>query len=212
VQNSDSESTQRYFFNSYVARLRYTITLSTTYFQGFAAPSVLFYVVESIYHPLTGAAKSGFDDFVNSTCNKASGTCLFSWLLLQMARGPETAFEETRALATVSIIRFPRTGLLAHSNFRLARNPTIDIANRQSRSTSRLPGTNLLDEWIGDLPLIAEVVASQLAKITCPTGRQYIQNRFQRQSASPAPDARASALRLALLRRLRWHSNRQVNE
>jgi hypothetical protein len=29
-----------------------------------------------------------------------------------------------------------------------------------------LPGTNLLDEWIGDLPLIAEVVASQLAKIT----------------------------------------------
>src|SRR6516164_549898 len=50
-----------------------------------------------------------------------------------------------------------------------------------------LPGTNLVDEWIGDLPLIAEVVASQLAKITCPTGRQYIENRFQRQSASPGP-------------------------
>ncbi len=60
-------------------------------------------------------------------------------------------------------------------------------AIRKSRSTSRLPGTNLLDEWIGDLPLIAEVVASQLAKITCPTGRQYIENRFQRQSASPGP-------------------------
>lgn len=27
----------------------------------------------------------------------------------------------------------------------------------RSRSTSRLPGTNLLDEWIDDLPLIAEV-------------------------------------------------------
>src|ERR1700687_4196429 len=51
----------------------------------------------------------------------------------------------------------------------------------------RLPGTNLLDEWIGDLPLIAEVVASQLAKITCPTGRQYIENKFQRQSAPPGP-------------------------
>src|SRR5712664_1890048 len=54
-------------------------------------------------------------------------------------------------------------------------------------NTCRLPVTNLLDEWIGDLPLIAEVVASQLAKITCPTGRQYIENRFQRQSASPGP-------------------------
>src|SRR5882672_1648738 len=53
--------------------------------------------------------------------------------------------------------------------------------------TFKLPGTNLLDEWIGDLPLIAEVVASQLAKITCSTGRQYIENRFQRQSASPGP-------------------------
>jgi hypothetical protein len=51
----------------------------------------------------------------------------------------------------------------------------------------REAGTNLLDEWIGDLPLIAEVVASQLAKITCPTGRQYIEDRFQRQSASPGP-------------------------
>jgi hypothetical protein len=58
---------------------------------------------------------------------------------------------------------------------------------RRALRTSRLPGTNLLDEWIGDLPLIAEVVASQLAKITCPTGRQYIENRFQRQSASPGP-------------------------
>ena len=59
----------------------------------------------------------------------------------------------------------------------------------ESIHTGRLPGTNLLDEWmwIGDLPLIAEVVASQMAKITCPTGRQYIENRVQRQSASPGP-------------------------
>jgi hypothetical protein len=60
-------------------------------------------------------------------------------------------------------------------------------SDRQSLARCRLPGTNLLDEWIGDLPLIAEVVASQLAKITCPTGWQYIENRFQRQSASPGP-------------------------
>jgi hypothetical protein len=57
-------------------------------------------------------------------------------------------------------------------------------------SASRLPGTNRLDEWIGDLPLIAEVVASQLAKITCPTGRQYIENRFNGNPHLPAPDAR----------------------
>jgi hypothetical protein len=35
---------------------RYTITLSTTYFQGFAVPSVLFHVVESTYNPLTVTA------------------------------------------------------------------------------------------------------------------------------------------------------------
>src|SRR6267143_1447859 len=58
-----------------------------------------------------------------------------------------------------------------------------------SKHKPTFPGTNLLDERIGDLPLIAEVVASQLAKITCPTGRQYIENRFQRQSASPGPCA-----------------------
>src|SRR5262245_23185896 len=28
---------------------------------------------------------------------------------------------------------------------------------------------------------------AKLAKITCPMGRQYIENRFQRQSASPGP-------------------------
>jgi hypothetical protein len=72
---------------------------------------------------------------------------------------------------------------------------------RQSEKSSNHPNLyateerdRLLDEWIGDLPLIAEVVAGQLAKITCPTGRQYIENRFQRQSASPDPDARASAV------------------
>jgi hypothetical protein len=31
------------------------------------------------------------------------------------------------------------------------------------------------------------VISSQLAKITCPTGRQYIDNRFERPSASPGP-------------------------
>src|SRR4029077_12817891 len=77
-----------------------------------------------------------------------------------------------------------RSGMNSGRNFRVARDPG---AIRKSPSTSRLPGTNLLDEWIGDLPLIAEVVASQLAKITCPTGRQYIESRFQRQSASPGP-------------------------
>src|SRR5215510_2944377 len=63
-----------------------------------------------------------------------------------------------------------------------------------SRFTSRLPGTNLLDEWIGDSPLIAEVVASQLAKITCPTGRQYIRTGSNGNPHPPAPDARASAV------------------
>src|SRR6516165_4927112 len=50
-----------------------------------------------------------------------------------------------------------------------------------------LPGTNLVDEWIGDLPLIAEVVASQLAKITCPTGRQYIETGSNGNPHPPAP-------------------------
>jgi hypothetical protein len=63
----------------------------------------------------------------------------------------------------------------------------IFLLMRASDTALGLSGTNLLDEWISDLPLIAEVVASQLAKITCPTGRQYIENRFQRQSASPGP-------------------------
>jgi hypothetical protein len=67
------------------------------------------------------------------------------------------------------------------------RAPTCALPLRASDTTLGLPGTNLLDEWIGDLPLIAELVASQLAKITCLTGRQYIENRFQRQSASPGP-------------------------
>jgi hypothetical protein len=35
----------------------------------------------------------------------------------------------------------------------------------RSLLTSRLPGTNLLDEWIGDLPVIAEVVASQFVLV-----------------------------------------------
>jgi len=73
-----------------------------------------------------------------------------------------------------------------------SRYPGVE-ARSESLNTCRLPGTNLLDEWI-DLPLTAEVVASQLAKITCPTDRQYIENRFQRQSAAPGPDARASAV------------------
>src|SRR6266478_4921263 len=76
---------------------------------------------------------------------------------------------------------------------RVARDPG---AIRKSRSTTlRLPGTNLLDEWIGDLPLIAEVVASQLAKIICPTGRQNTSRTGSNGNPHPpAPDARASAV------------------
>jgi len=66
--------------------------------------------------------------------------------------------------------------------------PRAEITSHKPASA-----TNLLDEWISDLPLIAEVVAGQLAKIACPAGRQYTENRFQRQSASPASDAGASA-------------------
>src|SRR6266446_4723352 len=88
----------------------------------------------------------------------------------------------------------PKGGILTNGERRFSISGCNGPANgglsrcRVRRSlSSRLPGTNLLDEWIGDLPLIAEVVAGQLAKITCPTGRQYIENRFQRQSASPGP-------------------------
>jgi len=61
-------------------------------------------------------------------------------------------------------------------------------------NTSRLPGTNLLDEWIGDLPLIEEVVASQLAKITCPTGGNTSRTGSNYNPHPPVPDARASAV------------------
>jgi|SRR5215469_10273734 len=64
----------------------------------------------------------------------------------------------------------------------------------RSAPASRLPGTNLLDEWIGDLPLIAEVVASQLAKITCPTGGNTSRTGSNGNPHPPAPDARASAV------------------
>ena len=70
-------------------------------------------------------------------------------------------------------------------------------ASRRARASDtalRLPGTNLLDEWIGDLPLIAEVVASQLAKITCPTGGNTSRTGSNGNPHPPAPDARASAV------------------
>jgi len=71
----------------------------------------------------------------------------------------------------------------------------IAVTGEQSRSLpTRLPGTNLLDEWIGDLPLIAEVVASQLAKITCPTGGNTSRTGSNGNPHPPAPDARASAV------------------
>jgi hypothetical protein len=64
----------------------------------------------------------------------------------------------------------------------------------RSVPASRLPDTNLLDEWIGDLPLIAEVVASQLAKITCPTGGNTSRTGSNVNPHPPTPDARASAV------------------
>ena len=68
-------------------------------------------------------------------------------------------------------------------------------------------------ERIGDLRLAAKVARKSTAKITCPTSGWRIENRLQRQSAffrhlMSAPQH----WRLALLRRLPWHSNRQVNE
>src|ERR1700720_2855178 len=79
------------------------------------------------------------------------------------------------------------SGGCAEESAQTHRARVCSLLTRASDTTLRLPGTNLLDEWIGDLPLIAEVVAIQFAKIACPTGRQYIENRFQRQSASPGP-------------------------
>jgi hypothetical protein len=71
--------------------------------------------------------------------------------------------------------------------FRHATDPGIVVL-------CRLPGTNLLDESIGDLPLIAEVVASQLAKITCPTGGNTSRTGSNGNPHPPALDARASAV------------------
>ena len=76
-------------------------------------------------------------------------------------------------------------------NFLFARDPG---AIRKSRSTSGLPGTNLLDEWIGDLLLVAGVVARQLEKITCPTGGNTSRTGSNGNPHPPAPDARASAV------------------
>jgi len=80
------------------------------------------------------------------------------------------------------------------SEFHLSGCLSSGINFWNSRSTSRLPGTNLLDEWIGDLPLIAEVVASQLAKITCPTAGNTSRTGSNGNLHPPAPDARASAM------------------
>jgi hypothetical protein len=59
---------------------------------------------------------------------------------------------------------------------------------------SRLPGTNLLDEWIGDLPLIAEVVASQLARSLAQRAGNTSRTGSNGNPHPPAPDARASAV------------------
>ena len=42
---------------------------------------------------------------------------------------------------------------------------------------ARLSGHSLrrVGEYLGDLPLVEKAVASQLAKITCPTTRFYVQ-------------------------------------
>ena len=74
----------------------------------------------------------------------------------------------------------------------------LEERKRTSLTSALLPlrrnPPNLLDEWIGDLPLIAEVVASQLAKITCPTGGNTSRTGFNGNPHPPAPDARASAV------------------
>lgn len=44
-----------------------------------------------------------------------------------------------------------------------------------------------IGEWVGDLPLVEKVVASELAKITCPRSRFYIQvNNFRLAVNRPA--------------------------
>ena len=60
-------------------------------------------------------------------------------------------------------------------------------------------------ERVGDLQLIAKVARESTAKITCPTSRWRIENRFQRQSAflRPLMPAPQPWRRLALLPRLR---------
>ena len=52
----------------------------------------------------------------------------------------------------------------------------------------------LLDEWIGDLPLIAEVAASQLAKTTSERAGNTSRTGSNGNPHPPAPDAGASAV------------------
>src|ERR1700730_15729171 len=125
-------------------------------------------------HPMTlhpGYAATRISSNLNGSTKQ------FGWLQASATRNYSAAIGP-KPPATIQIDSPPPQHLDVAS---LRRSPM------QSMTSYKLPGTNLLDEWIGDLPLIPEVVASQLAKITCPTGRQYIENRFQRQSASPGP-------------------------
>ena len=71
----------------------------------------------------------------------------------------------------------------------------------------------LLDEWIGDLPLIAEVVASQLAKTTSERAGNTSRTGSNGNPHPPAPDARASAVTARAPAQVAVALfNRQVNE
>lgn len=72
--------------------------------------------------------------------------------------------------------------------------PAQCLKTLNSSTLADFPVLILLDEWIGDLPLVAEVVASQLAKITCPTGGNTSRTGSNGNPHPPALDARASAV------------------
>jgi hypothetical protein len=49
--------------------------------------------------------------------------------------------------------------------------------NRPELRNPEISWPAVFPECVGDLPLVAIVVAGQLATITCPTSRLYIENR-----------------------------------
>ncbi len=53
----------------------------------------------------------------------------------------------------------------------------VYVSEFQAEVTATFEDLSVLSERISDLPLVAIVVAGQLATITCPTSRWYIENR-----------------------------------